>query len=113
MAPVLSPSVAPPNPKVGTSRLVFPILRRRIWITKRALSSRSGLDGQAINPSCRPAEQGSFLLVRRAFSDALKGVPQHGIAACTLIDWKIAFEHAAFRSERLDAGLNVGSPGSG
>src|SRR6516165_6082686 len=43
--------------------------------------------------------------------DALKRIPQHLIAAATLIDREIALEHRTLRAEGGDAGLDLGPPG--
>src|SRR6516165_593552 len=43
--------------------------------------------------------------------DALKRIPQHLIAAATLIDREIALEHRTLRAEGGDAGLDIGPPG--
>src|SRR6516225_9480655 len=43
--------------------------------------------------------------------DALKRIPQHLIAAGTLIDREIALEHRTLRAERGDTRLDIGPPG--
>src|SRR6516225_2226586 len=43
--------------------------------------------------------------------DALKRIPQHLIAAATLIDREIALEHRTLRAEGGNAGLDIGPPG--
>src|SRR5712671_1903292 len=47
-----------------------------------------------------------------AFGEKLAGVPEHRVAVGAPVDWKIALEHRARWTERLDAGLDVRMPGS-
>src|ERR1700746_2342672 len=43
--------------------------------------------------------------------DALKGIPQHLIAAAALVDREIALEHRTLRPEGGNASLDIGPPG--
>src|ERR1700722_8023288 len=43
--------------------------------------------------------------------DTLERVEDHLITALALVGRKVAFEHAAFGAERLDAALDIGTPG--
>src|SRR5580704_8853295 len=65
---------------------------------------------QTIGPFGRAAEQRGLLVGRVAGGDALERIPQHLIAAGALVDREIAFEHRALRTERADAGLDIGAP---
>src|SRR5262249_7445502 len=48
-----------------------------------------------------------------AGGEALEGVPERLVAAAALVDREVALEHAAFGPERLDAGLDIGTPRRG
>src|SRR5687768_403069 len=51
-----------------------------------------------------------FLLRTGAFGHALERVPQRLVAAGRAVDGEVAFEHAALRTERGDAGFEIGPP---
>src|SRR5262249_55428948 len=59
---------------------------------------------------CGATEQVGFLGVARAPGQELAGVPEHPIALGAPCDGKVALEHASRRPERIDAGLDVGTP---
>src|SRR5215472_5153064 len=54
-----------------------------------------------------------LLVIGVALRDTLECVPQIGIAAHSLVDREIAFEHGLVGAERLDTGVQIGSPGLG
>src|SRR5687768_18444014 len=55
-----------------------------------------------------------FLLLRAgALGHAFEGVPQCLVAAGRAVDREVAFEHAALRTERGDAGFEIGPPSVG
>src|SRR3954464_5921351 len=55
-------------------------------------------------------EQVGFFRRARALRENLAGVPEHRIAVRALVDREVALEHSARRTERRDAGFNVGLP---
>src|SRR5215510_1003566 len=65
---------------------------------------------KAVESRCGATEQVGFLGVARALGQELAGVPEHRIAVGALVDGKVALEHASRRPERIDAGLDVGTP---
>src|SRR3954447_21671147 len=68
---------------------------------------------QTIEPRCGAAEQISLLRRACTFCHDLAGVPERLVAVGPLVDREVAFEHAARRAERLDAGLDIGFPRRG
>src|SRR5215472_5117850 len=82
---------------------VFP---RRIAAALTSLS-------QPVEFGRRTGEEGGPFGGGAAGSDALKGVPQHAVAAAALVDREVALEHCALGAEGRDAGLDIGPPGSG
>jgi len=68
---------------------------------------------EPVHPRRRPAEQQGLLVRRHARRNALEGIPQHLVAAGSLVHGEVAFEHAAFWAEEVDAGADVRSPGHG
>src|SRR5580658_5516850 len=58
-------------------------------------------------------EEISLFRCRGAVRQPLERVEQHRIAARTLVDREVAFEHAAVGAEILDAGLDIRPPGIG
>src|ERR1700720_2376306 len=86
-------------------------------------SGRLRLSGRSKPRWCRPRRLSaelqpvkirSSLCKQRGFFDlaagrgnALEGIENHLIAALAFVGRKIAFEHAAFGTKRLDAGLEI------
>src|SRR5271168_84550 len=68
------------------------------------------LKRQPVNIRRRFREQRGLLGLAIGRGDALEGVEDHLIAALALVGRKVAFEHAAFGAERLDAGFDIGTP---
>src|SRR5664279_6263399 len=68
---------------------------------------------QPVNLRRRLREQRGLLGLAVLRAEALEGVEDHLIAALALVGRKIALEHAAVGTERLDAGLDIGTPRRG
>ena len=85
--------------------------------TKRAATLEkccSGLnDVQAVEARRGAGEQICLVSCRSAAREPLEGIEQNRIAARTLVDREIAFEHAAVRTEGLDRGFDIRAPGVG
>src|SRR5580658_6466201 len=91
----------------------------------RAQLARRHADVRAVKPArfrlkSKPVEIRRRLLKQRGLlsfavgrGDTLERVEDHLIAALALVRRKVAFEHAAFGTERLDAALDIGTPGRG
>src|SRR3970040_1307205 len=69
-----------------------------------------GASGQSIGPARRAAEQRQLLVGGGAGGDALERIPHRCVAGAHLLHGKVALEHAAVRSEELDARPHVGPP---
>src|ERR1700680_2652646 len=85
---------------VRQSAPAFPGARRKIT-----------LGGEPVETCRGPGKEIGFLRSRGAAGEPLERVPHHRITAGALVDWEIAFEHAAIGAEILDAGLDVRAPG--
>src|SRR5262245_18477931 len=92
----------------------YPILTRRSVSARRPCLCRLPMASaghvEAVEPRCSATEQVGFLGVACALGQKLAGVPEHRIAVGALVDGKVALEHASRRPERIDAGLDVGTP---
>src|SRR5437588_9820567 len=65
-----------------------------------------------VEPRRGAGEQVGLFRRRGAAREPLEGIEQHRIAARPLVDREVAFEHAAAGAEALDAGLDIGPPGT-
>ena len=65
---------------------------------------------QPVKPRCGAGKEFGLFRCRGAAGEPLERVEQHRIAAGTLVDREVAFEHAAAGAEILDTRFDIGSP---
>src|SRR5580692_4127631 len=87
-------SVRTPASSSGAARAVKP--------------ARFRLKSKPVESRRRVLKQRGLLRFAVGRGDTLERVEDHLIAALALVRRKVAFEHAAFRTERLDAALDIG-----
>src|SRR6516165_6929291 len=68
---------------------------------------------EPVEPRRGAGEEIGFFRRRGTVCQPLERVEQHRIAAGTLVDREVAFEHAPAGAETLDAGLDIRPPGIG
>src|SRR5258707_7535858 len=82
-------------------------------LPNRNLRADDFLFPQPVKPRRGASEKIGLFRCRGAACEPLERVEQHRIAARTLVDRKVALEHAAVGAEILDAGLDIGPPCAG
>src|SRR5205085_494078 len=113
-------SVIDREPRATTGRALCPLRGRAHHVgSARPVCNRKKpkcrghsplCDVEAIGAGRGAGEQRELFVARGAGSEALEGVPQSLVADRHFVHREIALEHAAGRSEQLDAGLDIGPP---
>src|SRR5437588_4527370 len=71
------------------------------------------LHAETVKPRRGAGEQIGLFRCRGAAREAFERVEQYRIATRPLVDREVDLEHAAARTEILDAGVDIGPPGIG